>query len=195
LNFLAHFYLSGSNEKLLVGNFLGDFATSAQWQGYEKGIISGIKMHYAIDNFTDKHLLVREAQKTLHQNYGRYAPVLSDIFFDHILAKYWAKYAKISLEDYAKNCYEILDAHKEIYPPKALMTFEYMKKQNWLLHYAQINGIENVLMGMARRSTYGKNIGESIVEIEKNINIWEDCFFPFFYDLETFVAKENFNIL
>ena len=38
MNFLAHLYLSGTNEKILVGNFIGDYVKGRKYEIYEKAI-------------------------------------------------------------------------------------------------------------------------------------------------------------
>ena len=42
MNFLAHLYLSGNNDDLLIGNFIADSVKGLKKNGYPDGIKAGI---------------------------------------------------------------------------------------------------------------------------------------------------------
>ena len=92
MNFLAHIYLSGDDPNIQLGNFIGDFVKGrnlVEQFGHE--IAKGIELHRAIDEFTDKHPIVKLSKVRLREKYRHYAPVIVDIFYDHYLAKNWEK--------------------------------------------------------------------------------------------------------
>ena len=66
MNFLAHTYLSCSNEDLLVGNFLADFMKNKDIESLPSNILKGIDLHRKIDSFTDSHPAVKEVNKRFH---------------------------------------------------------------------------------------------------------------------------------
>jgi len=55
MNYLAHCYLSGKNEDLLLGNFMTDFLQKKEERNYKDIVLLGIQLHRAIDTFTDQH--------------------------------------------------------------------------------------------------------------------------------------------
>ena len=55
MNYLAHLYLSGESEKVIVGNFIGDYVKGKSFTDYPEQIAGGIKLHRSIDSFTDQH--------------------------------------------------------------------------------------------------------------------------------------------
>ena len=48
MNFLAHLYLSGEDEELMIGNFIADFIRNREVTNYSEGIQKGIFLHRKI---------------------------------------------------------------------------------------------------------------------------------------------------
>ncbi len=92
MNYLAHLYLSGSNEDVLVGNYIADGIKGEDKSNYKPGVIKGVQLHKKIDDFTDTHPIFKTSAKRLTENYGHYAWVIVDIYYDHFLANNWNKY-------------------------------------------------------------------------------------------------------
>ena len=55
MNYLAHLLLSGNDEDVIFGNFIGDAIKGKQYQDYSGSIQKGILLHRQIDTFTDSH--------------------------------------------------------------------------------------------------------------------------------------------
>ena len=55
MNYLAHVYLSGANEALIIDNFIADHVKGKAYLDYSKTIQKGILLHRKIDHFTDQH--------------------------------------------------------------------------------------------------------------------------------------------
>ncbi|RLD61894.1 MAG: hypothetical protein DRJ01_07095 [Bacteroidetes bacterium] len=64
--------------------------------------------HREIDNFTDKHKIVRESKQKLQSVYRKYSGIIIDIFYDHLLTKNREKYSKTTLDDFSTQFYEQL---------------------------------------------------------------------------------------
>ena len=60
MNFLAHIYLSDNSNEIILGNFMADFIKGNNFQHLPEGVIKGIKLHRAIDDFTDTHEIVKK---------------------------------------------------------------------------------------------------------------------------------------
>src|SRR5690349_12341831 len=100
MNFLAHIFLSGDDPEIMVGNFIGDFVKGRNLDDrFSSGIVKGIELHRAIDEYTDSHPVVAQSKNRLRPKYRHYAPVIVDVFYDHFLAKNWKNYHPTSLED------------------------------------------------------------------------------------------------
>lgn len=79
MNFLAHTYLSGENDDLKIGNFLGDFVkgrlNKLSQNQYTEGIIKGIALHREIDYFTDNHPIVKQSIDRLQPKYHKFSEI------------------------------------------------------------------------------------------------------------------------
>ena len=95
MNFLAHIYLSGDSRELLIGNFIGDYVKGKDYEKYPPAIQDGILLHRKIDWFTDDHSITKKAKKLVRGQYGLYAGIVIDIFYDHYLSANWDQYILI----------------------------------------------------------------------------------------------------
>ncbi len=60
MNFLAHLYLSADDPEIQLGNFIGDFVRGRDLSSrFSPGIVKGISLHREIDEFTDRHPIVK----------------------------------------------------------------------------------------------------------------------------------------
>ncbi|WP_296316478.1 ACP phosphodiesterase [Winogradskyella sp. UBA3174] len=194
MNFLAHIYLSGGNELLTIGNFVADGVRGNKYTSYPIEIQAGIQLHQEIDTFTDAHPLFRRCTKRLHKGYGHYSGVIVDIFFDHFLAKNWNVYSDIPLKDYINDFYASLNNHLEILPPRFKNLTPIMIEGNWLLSYAELDGIQLVLNGMNTRTKGLSKMNEATKELKLHYNAFEKDFSQFFEELKTFSTKKRLEI-
>jgi len=184
MNFLAHIYLSGDNPRIMVGNFIGDFVKGRNlMEQFEPEIAKGIALHRTIDEFTDGHPVVLESKIRLRPKYRHYAAVIVDVFYDHFLSKYWNNYHTELLTDYSAHVYKTIDNHWEILPDGVKYMLPYMIKDNWLLNYGKLEGIERALTGMSRRARHESKMGESIVELREYYDAFKGEFELFFPEL------------
>lgn len=186
MNFLAHIYLSGEKPLVKVGNFMADSIRGKKYMNYPDEIQMGILLHRWIDTFTDAHPTVRKSTKKLHANYSHYSGVIVDIFYDHFLAKNWKNYSEVPLDTFANDFYNLLDIHYDILPLNVKKLMPYMIADNWLLNYANKDGIARVLNGMNRRTQNVSKMNLAIVELERHYNEFEAEFTSFFDELIAF---------
>jgi len=189
VNYLAHAYLSFGNPKVLIGNFIGDFVRGDIENSYDKDIVLGIKLHWEIDKYTDNHPVVKEAQSILRPEYGRYSTVITDMYFDYFLGRYWKNYSPIPIEEFAENVYAIIEEHKEILPEKFLMTFGYMKYYNWLTGYGDLDGIRRALTGMSKRTKFDSKMETAHLFLDQHHEYLKVHFGDFFEDVVSFSKK------
>ena len=190
MNFLAHAYLSFGQEGILVGNLAADFVKGKELNRYQGEIRTGILLHREIDAFTDSHPLVRAGQSYLRPKFRHYSTVITDIFFDYFLGKNWATFSSVPLETFAHQTYETLDRHLVDLPGNFCEMLYWMKKQNWLLHYRELAGIQRTFNGLSRRTAFESKMEEApdlLVEKEAEFEV---IFFAFFRELETFAREK-----
>jgi len=183
MNFLAHLYLSGDDDFIGIGNFIGDFVKGSEFNNYSPKIQQGIKLHRSIDNFTDTHPIVQESKNKLRKKYRHYAGVIVDIYYDHFLAVHWLKYHNLPLRDYVNNQYDLLTINEELLPKKTRQMLPFMISHDWLYNYQYFEGIQQVMYGMSRRTKFNSLMEESVVELKQYYNLFEEEFFTFFPEL------------
>jgi acyl carrier protein phosphodiesterase len=183
MNFLAHLFLSGKNEELMVGNLLGDFMRGRKQEAFSEGVAKGICLHRKIDEFTDNHPLVTESKLRLRPAFKHYAPVVADVFYDHFLAANFSDYSDVSLKDFAQRCYNVLRMHKDLFPPRFQQALIYMRFRNVLVSYSKMNGIEFAFARMSRRTNHISNLHNATKELHKNYDHYYSEFKIFFPEL------------
>jgi acyl carrier protein phosphodiesterase len=180
MNFLAHLYLTADSDDLMIGNFIADFVKGKPSDQIPENIAKGIVLHRLIDTFTDTHPVVKLSIKRLQPVYHKYAGVIVDIFYDHFLARNWSAFSKETLPVFALKTYNLMNRHKAILPEAMHEMFFYMQQQNWLVSYAHMDGVERVLQGMARRTTFLSNMELAIHDLEKDYQAYAAEFLTYF---------------
>src|SRR5688572_22768153 len=130
MNFLAHLYLSGNDEQLMVGHFIADSVKGSTYNNYPDGIKRGILLHRAIDNYSDHHPVFGKSVERLRPGYRKYAGVIVDIFYDHFLAKNWKDYSEKPLDVYAAEVHTLMLKNVVHFPQKSLLFLKYAIRTN-----------------------------------------------------------------
>ncbi|MDB9874187.1 acyl carrier protein phosphodiesterase [Flavobacteriaceae bacterium] len=185
MNYLAHIFLSGGQPDIMIGNFIADSIKGSKYSTYPTEIQKGILLHRQIDTKTDAHPAFRQSTKRLHKNYGHYSGIIVDIFYDHFLAKNWADYSDIPLADYIQSFYKLLRDNFEILPANIQKMVPIMMEGNWLLIYADLEGIDRVLAGMNRRTKNRSGMDKAGQELKEFYTLFEVDFKLVMKDLQT----------
>ncbi|MCU0438166.1 MAG: ACP phosphodiesterase [Raineya sp.] len=186
MNFLAHIYLSGDSLKIQIGNFIADSIKGKQFEDFDDEIQKGIRLHRAIDAYTDQHPIVQQSTERLKETQKRYAPVAVDIFYDHFLAKNWENYHQEPLESFVNNFYENIQQYHAILPSEVQYMLPYMIRQNWLYNYQKMKGIERVFEGMSQRTSFQSNLLNAPQDLQTHYQDFEQDFTLFFPELISF---------
>lgn len=180
MNYLAHIYLSGANRQVRIGNFIGDAVKGNAYQHYPGDWQQGILLHRRIDAFTDAHPLVRAAVEEGRAVFGRYAAVVTDIFFDHFLAKEFPCYAGMSLNRYAWSFYAVLLWHYRQLPPRFQGFLWHFIATNRLARYATFEGIQQSLAIMAEYRGLQVDPAEAVAYLQLHFESLHASFCSFF---------------
>lgn len=167
MNILAHAYLSNRQPGLVIGNFIGDFIKGAPdnpRHHLTKEEVAGVRLHRAIDTFTDAHPDVAAVRDLLHPRCHKYAGAAVDIFFDHFLAVDFQRLTGESLSEFVSDFYHVLTENVVRLPPAAGRMAEYMIRQDWLTNYQFAEGIDRSLKGVSRRTAYPSGLDTAIVD-------------------------------
>ncbi len=194
MNYLAHIYLSGANEEVLVGNFIGDYVKGFELGRYSESMRKGIMLHRHIDSFTDTNLIVKHSKARLIEKYRKYAGIIIDIFYDHFLVNTWSAYSSQPIEDFILNVHNILSRHLDVLPEAVRLFLPSFIRNNWIQKYSTVDGIEDVLHKMSSRTTLPEETEYAISILRKDYEKFESEFSVFFPSLMSFVTK-SFGII
>ncbi|MFT2007551.1 ACP phosphodiesterase [Pontibacter sp. 13R65] len=189
MNYLAHLFLSGDEEELLIGNFIADAVKGKQLEQYPEGIARGIRLHRLIDTYTDTHPVVHQTKLRLRPHFRKYAPVVADVFYDHFLATGFDQFATMPLASFVDRVYQIINQQYDQLPPRVQHFFPYMMRQNWLASYSEIEGIRQALAGMSRRTSFVSGMERAGDELQANYRHYAADFHNFFPELMLYVEQ------
>jgi acyl carrier protein phosphodiesterase len=191
MNFLAHIFLSGEPGEVMVGNFIADSVKGSEMSKFSAGVQEGIRLHRVIDTYTDNHPVTLKSKERLRERYGKYSPVVVDIFYDHFLAIHWEDYSKLSLRAYTDQTYKFLQEHYEIFPERSRQFFNYMTKYDILFAYSKIEGIDKVMQGMSRRAKFESGMETAAEALLNDYEDYKAEFKIFFPELQERVSNVN----
>ena len=101
MNFLAHLWLSDRAHLPLAGAILGDTLRGALPADMPEPLACSVQLHRRVDAATDRHPRVQAARSRFQPGARRYAGILLDVLFDHVLAQDWPGYSGESLSAFA----------------------------------------------------------------------------------------------
>ena len=189
MNYLAHLFLSGSDEHVMVGNFIGDYVKGNTWNKFPENIKKGILLHRQIDSFTDSHPKFREAKTFFRDEFGLYSGIVIDLIYDHYLAKNWNKYSDLTLRTFAKRSHAVL-LQNFIYLPVRVQSFlPFLIQHRRLESYASVNGIVQTLKIMSNYSSLPAKSDFVKETIQANNNFFEANFSEFITDLIKYTTE------
>lgn len=192
MNYLAHAYLSFNHPTILLGNMISDYVKGKKQFDYPAEVQKGIRLHRAIDKFTDEHIITKELKKIFLPQVGLYAGAFIDIVYDHFLAT--SEMTEKEWMIFSQNTYNHLDSHQHLFPEKFAKLFPYMREQNWLYNYRFIWGIENSFGGLVRRAKYLDNSTEAFNSFNIHYQTLEKEAFVFIKEVKEF-TQEQFDLI
>ena len=185
MNYLAHALLAASPAELRLGGLIGDFVKgpldSAANAHLPPAVRAGVALHRKIDGFADAHPAFRRSRARVGALRRRYAGVMVDMFYDHLLAVHWALFSAQPLAGFARDCYALLAAEQARLPARLRALRGRMEADDWLAGYRDIARIHRALDGMARHRVARANpLAGAASELEADYAGFEADFLAFF---------------
>lgn len=174
MNFLAHSYLSFSEEQL-VGNMIADFVKNRDVARLPESIQKGIKLHRAIDTFTDAHPLIHEAKAPFRPLVRLYSGAFVDVAFDYFLANDTTENSQREWQEHSQRVYAVLRRYEEFLPEVFKKVLDKMQQDDWLYNYRNEWGIEYSFRNVVNKAQF----------LDKTTNV-----FPAFLANEDFLREK-----
>lgn len=181
VNFLAHLYLSPPSPDAWLGSLLGDFVKGpVEVAGYPPGVADAIRLHRAVDRFTDGHAAVLAAKARFAPGARRFAGVALDVAFDHFLARDWQRHHALPLEHFAQTVYAALRDAPPPLPERFERMLPWMVSQDWLVSYREPQGALRALQRLSERLANGTGLLAAAAELQSRYREVEADFAAFF---------------
>jgi len=189
VNFLAHTLFAEGDSERIAGQFCGDFVRGSDLSHLPVGIQEGIRRHRRIDAFTDKHEAVRQCHQLFEPPLRRFAGIITDVVFDHVLATSWSRYSNVSLPDHVDAVHAALNDQRELLPPQLQRFAVFLQKENVLLGNRQFSGVERTLAGLSRRSERFAPMADGAAVAASHLDAISEAFHAFFPELTAHERK------
>jgi len=170
---------------------MADYVKGKKHENYKAEIQKGILLHRSIDFYTDTHPVVRQSGHYFKEDYSKYAAVITDLIYDHFLAKNWEMYHKQALPKFVSHCHEVLIKNYLILPKQVKMFLPFLIKSRRLETYAEIEGLRTALNIMVRHTSLPDKTDFAINILLENYEVLETEFHVFMKDIITYIEKEK----
>ncbi len=190
MNLLAHAYLSFEQPEILVGNMISDYVKGKKQYDYPIGIQHGIRLHRAIDHFTDHHLATHTGKQVFKPVVGLYAGAFMDVVYDHFLALDTNELSEAEWLPFTQNVYSQLKESSQFLPENFAVQLPHMSTHNWLFHYRYDAAIEKSFGGLVRRTRYLTDHLPAFEVFEAEYSFLKEQYELFFPDVKKFAQTE-----
>lgn len=191
MNLLAHAYLSPPEGDVRVGNVVADWVKGRARHALPPGMQEGFVLHRQIDDFADTHPAMERAAGALSGRWGRYAPVLADVLFDHVLAARWGDFSTVELPAFTARLYGQLQLARPRLPGLANHAICAMTADDWLTAYASLDGMRLALTRMSARLRHGIELAPAVDDFCACRPLFEEAFDDLFAGLRGLVFGDQ----
>ena len=191
MNVLAHALLAAPHPEVMLGSLIGDFVRGRINRALPPNVYAGIALHRAVDAYTDSHEEVAAARRLFAPPFRRYAGILLDVWFDHLLARQWARFGEDDLDDFSDRVRALLDVHAALVPERMRAFAAYLGANDLPAAYRHTAMIGHVLHGMSHRLSRANPLADALPVLVALHAPLQERFEAFFPDLRNFASVER----
>jgi acyl carrier protein phosphodiesterase len=195
MNHLAHALVAGSDAQIVLGSLLGDFWRGAPDPAWSAATRAGLFLHRRVDGFTDSDAQLARARALFQPPFRRYAGIMLDVYFDHLLAQRFAQFSAQSLDEYSGWILALLDTAKADLPEPMRRFVAYMRAHGLFASYANRAMLGQVLEGISHRLTRANPLAGSDRVLDDLAQPLGEAFVEFFPRLQEFASHELASLL
>lgn len=186
MNHLAHALLADAGDaEFALGSALGDFTHGHPDPAWPASRQAGLRFHRAIDRFTDQHPEVVAARRDFQPPMRRYAGIVLDVWFDHLLVRGWNRHATAEpLSGFTRRWLALLDAHAGDLPPSFRAFRVWMRTHGLPAAYGDEATLDEVFHALARRLSRPSPIPDALPVLRGHADVLQRHFDAFFPDLQ-----------
>lgn len=186
MNFLAHFHLAWPDAGLIVGGLEGDYFKGPLTGSLPPTIERGVKLHRAIDAYTDAHPLIEQLRRDLPPQLRRYAGIVIDLSFDHFLCHNWSRYCDMSLQEFTVEVYTVLADHENELSEAARSMAARLVKHDILNLYLEWETVTASALRIGERFRRHNPFLDIESDLTPKKELIEEAFLNFYPNLQSF---------
>lgn len=183
MNHLAHALLGAADDNVMFGSLLADFLRGAVDPALPREVRVGIALHRAVDRHTDAHPQVVAARALFDPPLRRYAGIVLDVWFDHLLARDWPRYADGSLHAFSQRVQDLIDRRAAVLPPRMQGFARYLRAHDLPEAYRDEATIAASLEGLSQRLRRANPLATALPVVRSHAGALDRAFAAFFPDL------------
>jgi acyl carrier protein phosphodiesterase len=188
MNFLFHMLLSGRDDQLLVGNFMGDFVKGPLQERFAPRIRQGVMLHRRIDSYAEGHPLFRQSRQRLAPAYGLYRGVLVDLFYDHFLINDWDAWCDEPFADWLARTRAVVESYHTSLPEEMQRLVPVIFDE-LLPSYVTVEGIGRALHRISRRISRPNPLSGGEEELRRHHDGLRSDFLAFMPEITRFADE------
>jgi acyl carrier protein phosphodiesterase len=154
-------------------NLFGDYVKGSDLSRFPEKVQKGLRLHREIDNYVDHHPIVVELLHELYPSLPKISGVAVDLYFDHLLAKFWSDYHPTPLEDYLAEFYQTIPKEQEFFSEDFNFLLSKMIPGKWINQYHDFKGLTMVCTRLSARIPFENVLYKApdvFVELDEEIN-------------------------
>lgn len=197
MNHLAHALLADAGgAEFALGSAMGDFVHGMPDLAWPAERQAGLRFHRAIDGFTDRHPEVVAARRLLQPPFRRYAGILLDVWFDHLLVLGWNRIvAHEPLDAFSRRWLALLDLRAADLPAPLRAFTQWMHAHGLPVAYGDEATLAEVFQALSRRLSRPSPVADSLAALCAQADALQRRFDAFFPDLIAFAAEQRNGLL
>ena len=186
MNFLAHLVLAEPTGPGMIGNLLPDFVKPRLAGPLHPEVAAGVARHRRVDAFTDTHPVFARSRARLRDRHGRYAGILVDVLYDHVLSRTWSDHHHQPRGTFIATAYRLMLENQALMPPPMPTIVRAMAAEDWLGAYHTPAGLEVILRRMSRR--FAERFGRAVA-LERVMDDLPEVYDPLAADFAVFFPE------
>lgn len=175
----------------MAGGLEGDYYKGPLGSDLPAPIAAGVRLHRAIDAYTDSHPLVVQLRRNFPSDLRRYAGILIDLSFDHYLSKYWRDYSDLPLQEFNAGVYRALASQEQALSAGSRAMLARMLEHDILGLYRDWETVPASAARIGQRFRRGNPLTDVAAALDPVRDQLEQAFLGFYPELQAFTSKHN----
>lgn len=190
MNYLAHCCLVPATPGALAGSVLGDVVHGRDLSAWPDEVARAIRLHRLVDSYTDHHPVIVRCRENLQPPFRRYAGILLDVVFDHLLARAFEHWEARPLRPFADQVYAALQAVSGRLDTGGQARVGYIIRHDLLAAYRSWTTVERGLLGIAGRLSRDNPLPRAAAVLQPQLPELADAFAAFYPELKEWAAGQ-----